>query len=96
MGLVTGPRARTPRTHSQWVVGPSRTPERTSVQGWESGQARAPRTEARGAPPGRPGPAPTARQASAQGQLAGARVVGLVTGHHARIRPTGSAQPQAR
>ena len=36
MGLVTGPHARTPHTHGQWVVGPSRTPEETSGQGWES------------------------------------------------------------
>ena len=32
VGLVTGPHARIPRTHSQWVVGPGRTAERTS--GW--------------------------------------------------------------
>ena len=61
VGLVTGPHARTPRSHSQWVVGPGRTPERTSGQGWESARPRAPRTRARGAPPGRPRAAPTAR-----------------------------------
>ena len=33
VGLVTGPHARTPRTHSQWVVGPGRTPERTRGRG---------------------------------------------------------------
>ena len=30
MGLVTGPHARSPGTHSQWVVGLGRTPERRS------------------------------------------------------------------
>ena len=30
VGLVTGPNARIPRTHSQWVVVPGRTPQRTS------------------------------------------------------------------
>ena len=96
VGLVTGPRARIPRTHSQWVVGPSRTPERTSCRGWESARPRAPRTQARGAPLGRPRAAPTARQASGQGELARARAVGLVTRPPARTHPTGSAQPQAR
>ena len=52
MGLVTGPHTRTPRTHSQWVVGPGRTPERTSGRGWESTQPRMPHTQAGGAPPG--------------------------------------------
>ena len=34
--LVTGPHARTPRTHIQWVVGPGRTPEQTRGRGQES------------------------------------------------------------
>ena len=51
VGLVTGPHPRTPRTHSQWVVGPGRTPERTSGRGWESARPRTPHTQARGAPP---------------------------------------------
>ena len=59
--LMTGPNARTPRIHSQWVVGPGRTPERTSGRGWESAQPRTPHTQARGAPPGRPRAASTAR-----------------------------------
>ena len=80
VGLVAGPHARTPRTHSQWVVGPGRKPQRTSVRGWESARPRAPRTQARGAPPERPRAAPTARQASAQGQLARARAVGVCHG----------------
>ena len=52
VGLVTGPHTRTPRTHSQWVVGPGRTPERTSGRGWESARPWTPHTQARGAPPG--------------------------------------------
>ena len=64
VGLVTGPHARTPRTHSQWVVGPGRTPERMSGRGWESACSRTPHTQARGAPPGPPQAAPTARKAS--------------------------------
>ena len=66
MGLVTGPDARTPRTHSQWVVGPGRTPERMSGQGWESALLRTPHTQARAPPPGHPDAAPTARKASSQ------------------------------
>ena len=66
VGLVAGLHARTPRTHSQWVVGPSRTPERTSGRGWESARPRTPHTQAGGAPPGHPHAAPTARKASSQ------------------------------
>ena len=66
VGLVTGPHARTPRNHSQWVVGPGRTPERTRGRGWESARPRTPHTQARGAPPGRPHAAPRARKASSQ------------------------------
>ena len=66
VGLVTGPHARTPRTHSQWVVGPGRTPERTRSRGWESARPRTPHTQARGAPPEHPHAAPTAGEASAQ------------------------------
>ena len=71
MGLVTGSRARTARTHSQWVgkkwvVGPGLTPERTSCQGWGSARPWTPHTQARGAPPGQPHAAPTARKASSQ------------------------------
>ena len=59
---MNGPHARTPCTHSQWVVGPGRTPERTSCRGWESARPRTPYTQARGAPPGHPHAAPTARK----------------------------------
>ena len=92
--LVTGRRARIPGNHSKWVVGPGRTPDRTSGQGSESAWARAPQTQARGAPPGRPRAAPTARQASAQDQLARAHVVGFVTGPHARTHPRGAHSPK--
>ena len=64
--LVTGPHAGTPRTHSQWVVGPGRTPERTSGWGWESARPRTPHTQAGGAPPRHPHVALTARKASTQ------------------------------
>ena len=64
VGLVTGSHAYTPRTNSQWVVGPGRTPERTRGRGWESARPRTPHTQARGAPPGNPHAAPTARKAS--------------------------------
>ena len=66
MGLVTGPHARVPRTHSQWVVGPGRTPEKTSGRGWESAQPQTPHTQARSALPGRPLAAATVRKASSQ------------------------------
>ena len=66
VGLVTGPHARTPCTHSQWVVGPGDTPERTSGQGWKRGRPRTTHAQARGAPPGRPRAAPTAHKASSQ------------------------------
>ena len=66
MGLVTGLNARTPRTYSQWVLGPGRTPQRTGGLGWESGGTQAPHTQARCASPGRPRAAPTARKASSQ------------------------------
>ena len=66
VGLVTGPPARTPRTHSQCVVGPGRTPERTSGRGRESARPWTPHTQAGGAPPGHPHAAPAARKARSQ------------------------------
>ena len=66
MGLVTGPHARSPRTHSKWVVGPGRTPKRTRGRGWESARPRTPHTQARAPPPGRPRAAPKACKASSQ------------------------------
>ena len=64
MGLLTGPHARTSRTHSQWLVGPGRTPEQTRERGWESARPPTPHTKARGAPPWHPHAAPTVRKAS--------------------------------
>ena len=61
-----GPQARIPRTRSQWVVGPGRTPESKSGRGSESAEPRAPHTQAIGAPPGHCCAAPTARKASSQ------------------------------
>ena len=64
--LVTSHNAHTPRTHSQWVVGPGRTPERRSGRGWESTGPLTPHNQAGGGPPGQPHTAPTARKASSQ------------------------------
>ena len=86
VGLVTGPHARTPRIHSQWVVGPGRMPESTRGRGWESARPRTPHTQARGTPPR----APSCRPHSAQSQLARARAVGFVTGPRARTPRTHS------
>ena len=66
VGLLTGPHACIPRTHSHRVVGLSRTPEKTSGRGWESAQPRTPHTQARGAPPRHLNAAPTASKASSQ------------------------------
>ena len=66
MESVTGPHVRTPRTGSQWVVGPGRTPEGTRGRGWESARPRTPQAQARSALPGRPPAAPTARKASSE------------------------------
>ena len=66
VGLVMVPHACTPRTHSKWVVGPGRTPERTSGRRWESARPLTPHTQARGARPGHPHAAPKARKASSQ------------------------------
>ena len=66
VGWVTGPHTRNPRSHSQWVGGPGRTPQRTSFRGWESARPWTAHTQARGAPPGHPYAAPTARKASSQ------------------------------
>ena len=66
VGLVTGPHAHSPRPHSQWTGSPGRTPQRTGGSGWESAGPRTFHTQARGAPPGPPRAAPTARKASSQ------------------------------
>ena len=65
---------------------------------WETARPRTPNIQAGGAPP----KAPSCRPRSAQGQLARARAVGLVTGPHARTPPhpqrvgSGPRQPAQR
>ena len=66
VGLLTGPHARNPRTHSHRVLGPGCTPDRTRGRRWESARPRTPHTQARGAPPGHLHAAPTARKATSQ------------------------------
>ena len=87
VGLVTGPHARTPRSHSQWVVGPGRTPERTSGRGWESARTRAPHTQARGAPPPRPHAPKDGRSGVVERPIRGAQATGAPPGHP-RAAPT--------
>ena len=66
VGLVTGPHARTP-PHPQPVgSGPCLPAQRAGSRGWESARPWTPHTQARGAPPGHPHAAPTARKASWQ------------------------------
>ena len=71
-GLVTGPHARTACTHSQWVVGPGSTSQRTSGRGGRAPDPRRP-TPRQEAPPPR---APSCHPHGTQSQLAGARAVG--------------------
>ena len=70
MGLVMGSNSRTPRTHSQWVVGPGCTPERTSGRRWESARPGRPAPRQEALPPGALMPplqrAKPAREASPQ------------------------------
>ena len=96
VGWVMGPHTCSPRTHSNWVVGHGRTPERASDRGWESARPRTPRTQARGSPPREPScrpyskPSQHARPArrSARGGVGG-------VGPNAHNHPMGSAQPHA-
>ena len=85
VGLVTGPHTRTPRTHSQWVVGPGCTPEQTRGRGQESARPRTPHTQARGAPPGRPHAGPQRTK-----QVRKSARCGTGDGPHARIPRTHS------
>ena len=65
-GTHTHTRARTP-PHPQPVgSGPRQPAQRAGNRGWESARPRTPDTQARGAPPGRPRAAPTARKASSE------------------------------
>ena len=106
VGSVTGPHARTPRTHSQWVVGHTPTPaptargQRAPADRPESGQpgegecltSDAPHNGGRHPPLGTPYRHPH----SAQRQPARARAVGPVLGPHARTdrtRDTRVAEP---
>ena len=101
MGLVTGPHARSPRTHSQWVVGPGLTPERTRGRRWESARPRTPHTQARGAPPGHPHAVPTARKSARCGVRDGSprphpphpQPVGSGAHTHTRAHSTWPASP---
>ena len=96
LGLVTGPHARTPRTHSQWVVGPGRTPERTSDRGRESAQPRTPHTQARVPPPGTHMPPPQRPKLPRKSTRCGV-VDGSPRPHPPRPKPLGSGpRPHAR
>ena len=96
VGLVTGPRARTPRTHSQWVVGPSRTPERTTGRGWESARPGMPHTQAGGAPPGTPMPPPQRAKPARKSARCGV-CYGSPRPHPPHPQPVGSGPwPHAR
>ena len=82
MGLVTGPHARIPRTHSQWVVGHTPTPAPTArgqrapaarPEGGQPGEGErltpdAPHNGGRHPLRGRPTATPTARNAGPQGR----------------------------
>ena len=95
MGSVTGPHPHGPPTHSQWVVGPGSTPQRTSGRGWQSARPRTTHTQARGAPPERPPAAPTARKASSQERACGFGG-GFPHPHPPHPQPVGSGpRPQA-
>ena len=61
-GLVTGPQARTPPHPQPGGSGPRQPTHRAGSRGWESARPRTPHTHARGAPPGHPDAAPTARK----------------------------------
>ena len=66
MGLVTGPHARPPRTHSQWVVGPSSPPRGQAVGVGRAPDTGHPTPRQEAPPPGRPHAAPIARKASSK------------------------------
>ena len=84
MGLVTGPHARTPSTHSQWVVGPRRSPKGRGVGGGRAPDPGRPTPRQEAPPPGALMPPP---------QHTRARTVGLPTGPHARTPSTHSQWP---
>ena len=86
VGLLTGPHARIPFNRSHLMLGPGCTPQRTGGR-W-GGERPTPDTPHPGKT--RPPQASSCRPHSAQGQLARARAVGLVTGPQARIFRTHS------
>ena len=94
---MTGPHARTPPHPLPVGSGPRRPAQRAGSRGWEGARPRTPHTQARGAPPGHPHAAPTARKASSQ-----ERAVGFVTGPEACTPPhpqpvgSGPRQPAQR
>ena len=63
-GLVTGPHACTPPHPEPVGSGPRQPAQRAGSWGWESARPRTPHTQARGAPPGQPHAAPTARKSA--------------------------------
>ena len=52
MEFVTGSNAYTPRTHSQWVAGPGRTPKGWAVEGRRAPDPRRPTPRQVAPPPG--------------------------------------------
>ena len=69
VGLVTGCHAHPPRTHNQWVAGPSRTPQGRAVRRGRAPNPGRPTLRGEAPPPGRPRAAPTARKVSSQTAL---------------------------
>ena len=65
--FLTGPHAHTPRTHSQWVPGPGRTPQGRAVGRGKAPNPGRPRPRQEAPPtPGALVPPPPARKASSQ------------------------------
>ena len=87
MGVVTGPHASTPRTRSQWVVRPGRTPQRTGGWGWESARRRTPKQEA--PPPGTLMPPPQRAKSAPESARCGV-VDGSPRQHPPHPQPVGS------
>ena len=85
VAFVMGPHAHGPRTHSQWVAGPGRTPQVRAV-GWEE----LPAPNAPHPNKGRRPRAPSCRCNNAQSKLARSRAGGFETGPHAHSPRTHS------
>ena len=67
VGLVTGPHAGNPPHPQRVGSGPRQPAQRAGSWGWESAPPRTPHTQARGAPPGHPHAAATARKSARRG-----------------------------